>query len=377
MTKAELGIQESEVEKEGDSMKTCKWAVMMAMAAAALWAGAARAGSLDPTNGPGPTMHTLEEIYQNQATLAANQAALEARLAAIEQRMAADGMAPTVDGMVLIPAGAFRMGDGFGEGAAAERPVHTVTVSAFYMDQYEVTKAQWDEVRAWALTNGYTFGNAGSGKEPSHPVHTVNWYDAVAWCNARSQRAGLTPCYTNANGAAYTNSAVALTGNCNWTAGGYRLPTEAEWEKAARGGVAGRRFPWADVNTIDFYRANYYGAPSSYSYDTSFANSYHPAFNDGTTPYTSPVGSFAPNGYGLFDIAGNLWEWCWDWRSDSYYASSPGANPTGPAGPLSLRVLRGGSWDNNAQAERVAGRQGGVTPDYETNYIGFRCARGL
>ena len=352
-------------------MKATGWKTSAAVAAALLWAVGTRAGDLTPPGPPGSTMHTLEELHQNQQ-------ALEARLAALEQRMATDGMAPTTDGMVLIPAGAFQMGDTFADkGITSEMPVHAVTVSAFYMDQYEVTKAKWDEVYAWAITNGYSFDNTGAGKQNSHPVHTVNWYDCVKWANARSQMEGRAPCYYVGAGSTtvYKSGDLDIANDwVQWDADGYRLPTEAEWEKAARGGVAGHRFPWADVNLIDHYRANYLGYPSNYSYDTSLVADYHPAFNDGTIPYTSPVGSFAPNGYGLYDMAGNGKEWCWDWHSNTYYGSSPGTDPRGPTSGLGGRVVRGGGWSNPAVACRAADRSD-LTPGSEGSFLGLRLVR--
>ena len=177
------------------------------------------------------------------------------------------------------------------EGYSDELPQHTVYVSAFYMDRYEVTKALWDEVKTWADTNGYAFENAGSGKATNHPVHTVNWYDVVKWCNARSEKEGLTPCYT-------TNGVTYKTGNdnnvvCNWSANGYRLPTEAEWEKAARGGVADTRFPWTDyTNKISHAKANYYGNSGSYSYDLS--SGYHPTYSNGRLSLQQSSGELCP-----------------------------------------------------------------------------------
>ncbi|OQA26855.1 MAG: Serine/threonine-protein kinase pkn1 [Verrucomicrobia bacterium ADurb.Bin345] len=284
-------------------------------------------------------------------------------------------------GMVLIPAGSFMMGNAFPSDFAAsgdELPQHTVNVSAFYMDVYEVTKALWDEVKAFNGANGYTYSNTGLGKATNHPVHTVNWYDAVKWCNARSQRDGLTPVYYTDAGFTTVYKTNEIAPFANWAANGYRLPTEAEWEKAARGGAANTRFPWTDnANYISWTKANYYGQSDLYSYDQDGeSGAYHPTFATGETPYTSPVGYFAPNGYGLYDMAGNAWEWCWDWYDGSYYASSPASDPSGPADPLSSRVTRSGSWDNRAGAARVADRYG-TDPAYETSLVGFRCARGL
>ena len=290
-------------------------------------------------------------------------------------RVVAEMAPPVPQGFVLIPAGSFQMGDTFAEAEIDERPVHAVNVSAFYLQARETTKAEWDAVYTWALANGYSFDNTGAGKAANHPVQQVfSWYDVVKWCNARSEKEGLVPCY-------YTNAArtaVYKTGQVNatndqvlWTANGYRLPTEAEWEKAARGGLQGKRFSWGD--TITHSLANYYSS-SDYAYDTSATRGYHPLYNSGSQPYTSPVGSFAPNGYGLYDMTGNVWEWCWDRYSSSYYTSAATTDPRGPASG-SLRVVRGGSWDDFAIDSRVANR-GRNDPSDGSYFIGFRPARG-
>ena len=275
-------------------------------------------------------------------------------------------------GMTLIPAGSFVMGDSFGEGNADELPLHTVYISAFYMDQGEVTKAQWDTVRSWAITHGYSFDNPGTGKATNHPAVTVSWYDCAKWCNARSEKEGRTPAY-------YTSAAqttVYRTGQLNisnnwvrWDTG-YRLPTEAEWEKAMRGGAAGHRFPWSDSDTIQHARANY-NSTTNQPYDTSPTHGYNPTYAHGGVPYTSPPGSFPANGYGLYDMAGNVLEWCWDWDSDTYYAASPAADPRGPASGSS-RVLRGGSWSGDAPYCRNACRGVPNSPLAHGVDLGFR-----
>ena len=271
--------------------------------------------------------------------------------------------------MVFIPGGTFQMGDAFTDGHSDERPVHSVYVSGFYLQNTEVTKAQWDAVANWAAANGYDINAAGgSGKAANHPVHYVTWYEVVKYCNARSQMEGLTPCYTSGGATYKTGTDASVV--CNWNASGYRLPTEAEWEKAARGGLSGKRFPWGD--TITHSLANYYSS-TSYAYDVSPTRGYHPTYNDGVWPYTSPVGSFPANGYGLYDMAGNLWEWCWDWYSSSYYSTSPGTDPRGPASGTG-RVGRGGGWNYYAYDCRTADRN--VSYPTSSNYnIGFRPAR--
>jgi formylglycine-generating enzyme len=285
-------------------------------------------------------------------------------------------------GMVWIDGGEFVMGDTHGVGYSDELPIHTNFVSGFWMDATEVTKAQWDAVAGWAATNGYDITvEGGSGKANNHPVQTVTWYECVKWCNARSQKEGLTPCYytSAAQSMIYTDGQVDVpTNGVNWSANGYRLPTEAEWEKAARGGRQGRLFPWGG-DTIQHARANYHADTNSNAYDTSPTEGCHPMYNDGFFPYTSPVGAFPANGYGLYDMAGNVFEWCWDWYGD--YAASYQTDPHGPATGKygAYRIVRGGCYYSGAYFSRCAFRYDGSSgiPFNENYFMGFRCARGL
>lgn len=302
---------------------------------------------------------------------------------------------PTADGMALIPAGAFTIGDTL-DGETDAIPTN-VYVSGFYMDTNLVTYSQWQTVYNWATSHGYGFDDAGNAQtinQPVQPVVSVNWYDVLKWCNARSVQAGLTPVYyTDASFTqVYTNGEVMPFGNlselyANWTANGYRLPTEAEWEKAARGGLSGQRFPWG--NTISEGQANYDADPNppnsgGYTYDLGPYTGFNTNFDGGDypmTPYTSPVGYFAPNGYGLNDMAGNSLEWCWDWYAGpTYPAGSPylgGTDPRGPVGPSTGRVIRGGAWDGNASYARCACRNIGFDASTVNFGLGFRCVRGL
>ena len=297
-------------------------------------------------------------------------------------------------GMVLIPAGSFDMGDSFGEGASNALPVHIVTISSsFYMDKFEVTNDKIVEVLNWAYDHGkldvssssvknangdqqelvdldssycrITWSGSNfemkSAKGSGYPCVQVTWYGAAAYCNYRTLKegGGRTPCYDLSDW------------SCNWSAAGYRLPTEAEWEYAARGGASGKRFSWRDTDTISHNRANYCAAGGE-SYDNSDGAGSHPDYDSGGYPYTSPAGSFesGKNGYGLYDMAGNVWEWCWDCYDDSYYEVSPGTDPKGPSSG-SYRVLRGGGWYFIAYSCRVADR-GNDNPDFSNYDVGFR-----
>ena len=266
---------------------------------------------------------------------------------------------PAPSGMAYIPGGAYTQGN---SSTADNDNSHinpvTTTVAPFYMDVNLVTFGKWQAVALWGNANGYT-PLYGSGRFPNHPVHSVSWYDMVKWCNARSVQEGLTPVYytDTAQTTIYTTGNVDITNAMvKWTANGYRLPTEAEWERAARGGLIGQRYPWG--NTITRELANYQ-SPQSWER--------HP-LSEGVN--TTPAGIFAPNGYGLYDMAGNVSQWCWDWHGTTF---AGGSDPRGPASGT-VRVGRGGSWYYDAGGCRVAARDING-PTSTGNRTGFRVAR--
>ena len=234
--------------------------------------------------------------------------------------------------MISIPAGEFQMGSR--SGAADETPVHRVYVSAFLMDRHEVTQQQYS---AFPLPDPSHF------KDPQRPVEQINWTDALAFCNERSLDEGLQPCYD------------LERGDCNFEANGYRLPTEAEWEYACRAGSA---TTYAHGNSLQQLRAG--------------------AWCQGNAPNkTQPVAQKQANAWGLFDMHGNVKEWCNDYYSETYYQTSPERDPRGPD-QGSERVIRGGGWNSSPEACRASYRASDASINdtcLASDAIGFRCVR--
>ena len=234
--------------------------------------------------------------------------------------------------MVLIPAGPFEMGSA--DGAEDEQPVHTVILNAFYIDQYEVTNSRYaicvdagvcdPTTDTTAYESSYSrrvyYGNP---EYANYPVIYASWYEAQAYCQWR----------------------------------GGRLPTEAEWEKAARGGLQGKIYPWGDETPLCEVGSKY-GATFD---DDGMCNDAD----------TTQVGSYAPNGYGLYDMAGNVWEWVSDYYDENYYSNSPLENPTGSQ-TANYRVIRGGGWDSPVSGLRVSDRRFNP-PESGSLSSGFRC----
>jgi formylglycine-generating enzyme required for sulfatase activity len=236
-------------------------------------------------------------------------------------------------GMVLIPGGSFAMGSRFGKDD--EGPVHTIKLDAFLMDRYLVTQEQYEKL---ALPNPAHFKGA------DRPVEMIPWDKAAMYCNARSREEGLEPCYDED------------TGECHYQAPGYRLPTEAEWEYACRAG-----------KDSDYF----FGNESRLAVD-------HAWFADNANKQTHPVGQKKPNPWGLFDMIGNVAQWCNDIYAKDYYSHSPSDNPHGPT-EGDKNVLRGGAWNSSVTALRSAARVG-ETPGmqdacFARDAIGFRCVR--
>ncbi|MCP4454505.1 MAG: formylglycine-generating enzyme family protein [Planctomycetes bacterium] len=235
--------------------------------------------------------------------------------------------------MLLIPAGQFTMGD---EDEIDASP-HRVTVSSFYMDTTLVTQTHFERIMG---------DNPSRWKAPKNPVEQVRWADAVRFCNKRSIEEDLVPCYD------------LDTWACNFSASGYRLPTEAQWEYAARAGTQTAYISGKDDATL-----------ADYAW-----------FDKNAGGQPQPVGQKSPNAWGLYDMCGNLWQWCHDVYGVDYYDQSPEADPTGPAAG-DTRVVRGGSWKSSADSCR-AGYRYNEDPGYADvcfgyDIYGFRCVRNV
>ena len=235
--------------------------------------------------------------------------------------------------MVAIPAGEFTMGSD--HGAVDAKPAHQVKVAAFLMDQHEITQAVYEKVMG---------NNPSRRKAPKNPVEQVTWSAAVKFCNARSTQEGLASCYD------------LKTGRCDFSASGYRLPTESEWEYACRAGTV-----------TDFYFGDQPEQLRTYGW-----------FDGNAEAGPHPAAQRKPNPWGLYDMAGNVWEWCNDFYGAKYYRNSPADNPRGP-GEGEKRVLRGGAWSSSAENCTAYVRncdEAGTTDVCLTmDSNGFRCVR--
>ena len=299
-----------------------------------------------------PTQKETREYFKNQLDALNNKIVkkrVERFVNSFEKETNVNHYSP---GMVFVKGGTFRMGSNEDND---EKPSHTVTVDDFYIGKYEVTFEEYDKF--CEATGKHKPNDQGWGRG-KRPVINVSWNDAVAYCNWLSEKEGLEKFY-NINGRNVT---------MNWNANGYRLPTEAEWGYAARGGNKTHGYKFAGTNDKEelYKYCNYADKNTDYSWSDK-------RHNDGYI-YTSPVGIYSPNELYIYDMSGNVWEWCNDWYSSNYYKNSPRNNPKGPSSG-SRRVARGGSWDDVPYVCRVAVRNYGVDPSVSDDGLGFRIAR--
>ncbi len=272
------------------------------------------------------------------------------------------------DNMVRVRGGTFTIGDMYAEGSSDELPTHSVTVDDFLMGKTEVT---FDEFDAFCNATGREKPSDRSWGRGTRPVIYVDWYDAVEYCNWLSQRQGLNVAYTidktrkdpNNSNTSDTKKWMVTT---NWNVNGYRLPTEAEWEYAAR--ATGKKVRFGNGKDI--------ADPAQINFDASASNkkdySVVGEYRSKTVPVDEIAG--AANNLGLRHMSGNVWEWCGDWYDEKYYNSSPSKDPKG-ADSGKYRVLRGGSWSSDPKFVRCAYR-GRDDPSSRNVNIGFRVARG-
>jgi len=255
--------------------------------------------------------------------------------------------------MVQIPGGSFQMGE-----EEVATTVHTVTLTGFYMGKYQVTQEQWTAVMG-SNPSDFTSSLAIGEAQGKRPVECVSWYDALVFCNKLSMMEGLSPAYRISGSTDPVNwgNVPTSANNTTWDAvvivagsDGYRLPTEAQWEYAARGGN---------------------GSPGNYTYSGSNTVDDVAWYYDNSGYMTHEVGKKAANGLDLYDMSGNVHEWCWDWYGS--YTSGAQTDPVG-ASSGSHRVLRGGAWGYPAESTRSTYR-GSYYPDYGGIDIGFRLVR--
>ena len=290
--------------------------------------------------------------------------------------------------MVFVPAGFGQPYEIVNQVSSSSR--YDIFTSAFFMDKFEVSKSVWDAVYSWAITNGYKFNGTGTATGPTHPITGINWYDAVKWCNARSQREGLTPVYYTdaARTQVYKTGQLVLDNNwVSWEANGYRLPTVAEWIKAYRGGQAGGFFPWPSYfgtreDNINPNLANYdfSGDPFENTSDWwAYRNTTPVGYYNGSQ---TPQGPNNPNGYGLYDMAGNVGEWCWDRELSNWYSSYAEARDDNSKGPNfgqgANRYFSGGMryWDFERMYAATATSAYAPQNTYDSyTSVGLRCVR--